>query len=469
MTPRQILYNLPAFRGAKKFVVQDQGVNDIIGEILNAHKVYASHYDKIAPKFWKGSTKKTAAYLWQWCKDHLPYKIEPDKHQSTKSPSAIIAQAMAGSGYNDCKHYSQFIGGILDALKRQGKPVNWVYRFANYRDYGNTPHHVFIVAKDQKNEIWIDPVLNSFDYKKPYSNAIDKKINPMALYQISGTNCNCRKTPKIKNIDRVRFAGVDDPFGQLAVIGRKDSPKNIAKYKAKMARAAQPKNVAKYKAKMARAAQPKNVAKYVAKQKRLAEGLCKGGLVQKIALSPARNAFLALVKLNVKSVGTKLVTTYNDPEKRRKLYQKWCKLGGNASALKSAILSVAKKKNIAVVGVALPAILAAAAAILQALKEFLPQQTNAEIQSEIAQVTPAEVVSAKQYFQNGDEQAQERQIARPQNMPVSQMNEQAQDFEPDAMQQDYESAKKENKPQNNTLLYLGIAAAAGLILSQRNN
>jgi hypothetical protein len=88
---------------------------------------------------------------------------------------------------NDCKHYASFINGIMDSLKRKGYPVDWKYRFANYR-YGNyAPGHVFSVVNDNGNEIWIDPVLSYFDEKKAYVSKIDKKISGMALYQISGT------------------------------------------------------------------------------------------------------------------------------------------------------------------------------------------------------------------------------------------------------------------------------------------
>jgi hypothetical protein len=38
------------------------------------------------------------------------------------------------------------------------------------------PHHVFVVVNPStNNEIWIDPVVKAFDYKKQYFYKIDKK------------------------------------------------------------------------------------------------------------------------------------------------------------------------------------------------------------------------------------------------------------------------------------------------------
>lgn len=171
-----LLTKLPAFNNKSVLIYDSQDTNDIIVTLLKAHKIYATDYDKICVYFWKGTIKNTCNYIWDFLKNNVKYKIEPDTRQTVKSPSAILSTGIYRNGYNDCKHYSQFAGGILSALCRRGKKINWCYRFANYKMFNTVPHHVFIVVNHLDNEIWIDAVLNSFNNKKSYINKIDKKV-----------------------------------------------------------------------------------------------------------------------------------------------------------------------------------------------------------------------------------------------------------------------------------------------------
>lgn len=165
-----IIHRLQPYRKKQVLLYNNQSTNDIIHVLLNAHKIYADQYDKIAGDFWRGNDYTTGKAVFYFLKKNVPYRIEPDSKQTVKSPAAILS--MPG----DCKHYSQFIGGVLDGLCRKGKKINWCYRFANYRLFGSVPHHVFCVIKhDNGAETWIDPVLMSFNYKKPYVNKIDRK------------------------------------------------------------------------------------------------------------------------------------------------------------------------------------------------------------------------------------------------------------------------------------------------------
>lgn len=165
-----LLNKLKPYQKKQVLLYNNQSTSDIITTLLNSHKLYASEYDKIAKYFWTGTARGTAHKIFNFLKINVPYRIESDARQTIKSPSAIL------SGAGDCKHYSSWIGGIMSALCRQGKKIDWCYRFANYKLFGTTPHHVFCVIKTPYGEIWCDPVLHSFDYKKPYVNKIDKKI-----------------------------------------------------------------------------------------------------------------------------------------------------------------------------------------------------------------------------------------------------------------------------------------------------
>lgn len=73
---------------------------------------------------------------------------------------------------------------------------------------------------------------------------------------------------------------------------------------------------------------------------------CKGSKLKKIALAVPRNAFLSLVRLNVHKFALRLYSKMQNPAQEIKLMEKWCKLGGDASKLRSAVnKAVAKYKR----------------------------------------------------------------------------------------------------------------------------
>lgn len=171
---------LPAFHGIKEKVTNRQDTNDIIDVIQYSHGLFEKDYDKIANIFDTGNIDSTARGLWEFLKYNLTYDAETGKDQTSKSPSYILHEGEK----IDCKHYSLFIAGVLDAIKRKNDvPWDWTYRFVSYNT-SPIPGHVFVVVNQGKSEIWIDPVLSSYNQKKEYQYYIDEK--PMALYIMSG-------------------------------------------------------------------------------------------------------------------------------------------------------------------------------------------------------------------------------------------------------------------------------------------
>jgi len=158
-------------------LMQDQDVPSIIRGITYYHKRHAPQYDKIAGTFDVGTERDIARALFNFCKRNIEYCVQTEDLQSIRSPGRILSE---GSG--DCKHYASFIAGILDALKRAGLDIDWAYRFAKYQDLaGNITNHVFVILYDQDGrEIWIDPVLNWFDYHLPYKSATTKSVDTSA-------------------------------------------------------------------------------------------------------------------------------------------------------------------------------------------------------------------------------------------------------------------------------------------------
>lgn len=177
-----LLSKLPPLKNYHKTIVKDQDTHDIINELLNSHEIFKSDYDKISNEFFSPDNERILQSLFAFCKKYIPYKIESDEIQSSRSPAAILLNP------GDCKHYASFIGGVLDSLNRKGNNINWYYRFANYNPFSHDVGHVFVMAKIKGKEIWIDPVLSYFDSREkiPYF-YIDKKIKSTKMLQrISG-------------------------------------------------------------------------------------------------------------------------------------------------------------------------------------------------------------------------------------------------------------------------------------------
>jgi hypothetical protein len=186
MKNEQLLKKLPPFQGKVQEVAKKQSVKRIMGEIVRAHYDYVDHYDRIAEYFMTGSEAGVPEALFDFCKQNLHYKVEDEMTQTVRSPAAILViDKMRGV---DCKHYASFIGGVLDAINRTGKMwFDWCYRFASYDSRDSVPEHVFVVVFNPEDEVWIDPVLTSFNSRSPMPEYMgDQNIEEMPLLRISG-------------------------------------------------------------------------------------------------------------------------------------------------------------------------------------------------------------------------------------------------------------------------------------------
>jgi len=312
MDATTLMGRLGPFQNRREMLSADQSTGDIIDAILEAHRRHAGDYSKISSFFNAGSKRETARKIFNFLKKNVRYVIEPGTKQTVKSPAAILA-----TGYGDCKHYSLFAGGVLQNLG-----IPFAYRFASYKIFDKQPQHVFVVVNPgTSNEIWIDPVVGDFDYKKPYTYATDKK---MALYSISGIGATAQQKADLK----------------AAKAAKKAAPTKAAK----------------------QAAQTTVKAARKAAGRTTGQVLKKGAkVVLKVAAAPVRNSFLLLVKLNFAGLATKLAAAWQKAPS--KLQNFWESAGGQINALKKAWEAGSKKKRIFGDGIGVaPAAPAAAAA-----------------------------------------------------------------------------------------------------------
>jgi hypothetical protein len=300
-----ILKNITPFENRRSVVAYSQNVGDIISGMLSTHDRYKNDYDQICMQFNGRTLHSIGKKLYDYLLKNTHYIVEPDSYQTLRSPAAILELGSKKNVGLDCKSYSLFIGGILDALQRKtGRYINWCYRFASYKPFSKLPHHVFVVINpDSNNEIWVDCCIDKFNYHKPYSYKTDRKA---MLYSISGVG----RTRKTKEQKKARAKKIKEKI--------KDKIKKGAKV------------VVKFNP----------------------------------ATATARNAFLLLVKLNALKLATRLnLLIQKDP---KKLQNFWKKIGGNYSSLLNNIrIGIKSKKSISGVGVAsIAATIAAATPII---------------------------------------------------------------------------------------------------------
>lgn len=293
------VYNkLTPAKNVSKMMIANQSTNDIIKQVLAQHQENKSEAKKIAHLFDGGNLYATCENVWNFLKQNVPYVVEPSSKQSTKSLARTLYDAKKGIG-SDCKHYSGFIGAILDSLYGTN---DWCFRFTGYSDYINVPTHVYCVAKDDEGHIYIDAVLSYFNTQKPYKLKIDKKAKSkdMSLYKLSGVDDY--SDPQLGGIWSWAKKKVQKGFDAI----NKNVPilKKIADVTGDVAR-------------------------------KVKDGALTMGL------SIPRNAFILLIRANVKGWATGLKNQTFDQ------LEWWYKyFGGNRTELMEAIKSGAKRKRI---------------------------------------------------------------------------------------------------------------------------
>lgn len=189
----KILSVIPEYQGREEVIAVRQSSNKIVREVLDAHLHFAPDYDQLVKNYKFKKSVSMEEQLYTFCKNNLHYNAEPSSYQSTRSPAGIIELGKDKNIGVDCKHYSGYIAGVLDAINRsnQERVYNWFYRFASY-DENPEPGHVFVVVKDEDgSEIWIDPVLSGFNKRFPSPwYEMDKTVNTM-MVRLSGVNQRC--------------------------------------------------------------------------------------------------------------------------------------------------------------------------------------------------------------------------------------------------------------------------------------
>jgi hypothetical protein len=187
-TRGEIIRRTKPFKNNITIVIDDQDTKDIIEEMMRGHKADRRDYDNICLLFDAPTAEEIGFKIWEFLKKNVDYDVETEELQTIRTPGALVATGKTWGA--DCKNYSLFTGGVIDALNRKtGAGIPWCYRFASYKFFQRTPYHVFVVMyPGDSDEIWIDAVLPEFDMKKKPTHI--KDVEPMAIARVSGFQGN---------------------------------------------------------------------------------------------------------------------------------------------------------------------------------------------------------------------------------------------------------------------------------------
>jgi hypothetical protein len=381
---------LPPYLNRYTLVKRHQDVFDIVKEVLAAHEAFAPDYDLIAPYFEGFSKMETCKRLFQFLKKNIPYEVEPEKSQTTKSPSALLHQS-----FGDCKHYAGFIAGVLDALNRRGADFDFAYRFASYSIWDNTPGHVFVVVWINGNEVWVDPVLKSFNQRLEPTYILDKRVkNSYMLSRVSGVYDGYEAYADLAPLYEENVVHEDNQLSPEVL----DAINLLLAYRVLNEEGHVNDDLL---ADLVNSV-PSEVHQQLVNARVLLHQQVISGIfgdlwhgVKAATLAVPRNAYLGLVAINAFGFASKLAKAIYKPDGLtidwigyKKIADKWTALGGKRENLRNAVDAGKKKKAIlAGVGVgdsvgavlpAVPAWVATASAVILALKPILDSILNAK-------------------------------------------------------------------------------------------
>jgi hypothetical protein len=178
----------PKVDNQRKRIVRDGDVDNVVEMAIGIVRVHYKEAMPIAKVLQGRSIKETASNIFDFAYSYLQYRRDKPGVEELRTPARSwydgqVRHKQMGveNAGIDCDDYSIFCGSILQCL---GIPFKFRITKYNGRDYFQHIY-VYIPATDKNPEIIIDPVLDRFDYEKPYSEQKDN-FNMASLYAVEG-------------------------------------------------------------------------------------------------------------------------------------------------------------------------------------------------------------------------------------------------------------------------------------------
>lgn len=173
-------YLFPEPKGTNERVQNDGDVNDTVLWCGYVVKKYHSDTKKLAEYLQKRSTDKKDLFrnIFEFCYKHIQYHLDRRGVEELRRPAVTWKERKHGV---DCDDFTMFIASILYNLN-----IPFEFRITKYNK-PNYQHIYLIVPIEDGTHITIDPVLDTFNYEKPYS---QKKDYDMKALNLAGPDTN---------------------------------------------------------------------------------------------------------------------------------------------------------------------------------------------------------------------------------------------------------------------------------------
>lgn len=147
----------PNYRDIKLCEFQTSG--DIAKALRKAEFKSRVDSKKLASFFKSSTDEKTCYRVWCFLRENIIYERESKRRQTAKEINRFLYE-----GYGDCKHYTTFCVGVLNAC---GIPA-FFSLISQKREYPNRPNHIYCVALIGNETIVVDGTKSKYGHESNY-------------------------------------------------------------------------------------------------------------------------------------------------------------------------------------------------------------------------------------------------------------------------------------------------------------
>lgn len=170
--------SFPKPQGDTEVIKHFATVGDTLTLIKQVVREYHWQVRELA-QYLKGKDRLTTCEnIWKFCYGYIGYRKDETGKEQVRSPARTLADARKGV---DCDCYAVLISSLLYNLNIPHK-----FRVTSYPhpDFPDPPYsHIYVLAKNGKQAVVLDPVIDAFNHQLPY---LKKRDIPMQLEVLNG-------------------------------------------------------------------------------------------------------------------------------------------------------------------------------------------------------------------------------------------------------------------------------------------
>ena len=165
--------------GTTREVQKNGNVDDTVKWAAHVVKKYHRQVQRLAEYLQSKSSTKKGLFrnIFDFCHNHIQYHLDRPGVEELRTPAMTWHERKSGV---DCDDFTMIIASILYCLK-----IAFGFRITKYGGKQNYQHIYLIVPIENGQHITIDPVLDKFNYEKPFS---DHKDYDMQTLNLAGTD-----------------------------------------------------------------------------------------------------------------------------------------------------------------------------------------------------------------------------------------------------------------------------------------